>query len=311
MNVHCRTVVMLGVLAAVGCKKPAPASDSAASSGAAAPAASAAAPSLSGSLAMLEGFEGEVALHAKGKASSKDPAAKDVSFALQVKDGKFRVDVPQGLSDSHELDGAFALVKPAEKKLFVVMVAKKQAVLLDFDKLATQVKDMSTRMHPSGGAGKPPESPPVVEKTGKSDTVAGYRCEVWHIADAKSKSTVDLCIAQEGASWFHIPLLGVPAEYAWASEILDGHHFPLRAVINENGAEQGRLEVTKIEKKSLPAASFEVPAGINVMDLDQMMGAMMGGMRPGMMPPGMRPGMMPPGMPPGMMPPGQPPSKHK
>ncbi|MGH7439521.1 MAG: hypothetical protein ACRENE_27850, partial [Polyangiaceae bacterium] len=85
-------------------------------------------------------------------------------------------------------------------------------------------------------------------------------------------------------------------------------HFPLRFVgYEKDGAtESGRVEVTKIDKKTLPDTEFEYPPTYKVVDLAQMMGGMMafGGGMPGGMPPGM---VMPPGMPSGMaMPPGRP-----
>jgi hypothetical protein len=291
MALNSRHFAVLALLAVPACKKDVPPPSAAAPSASAA--AAGAAPA-AGSLAILEGFEGEVRLHAKGRASAKDATAKDVNVSLLVKDGKFRVDLPEELTESRELGKAFVIVKPAEKKLLAVMDAKKQAVLLDFDKLASQAQAMS-RMHHAGGAvGGAAETPPVVQKTGKTDTVAGYKCEIWHIAQGNSAG--DLCIGEQGTSWFHIPLVGVPAQYAWASEIMDGNHFPLRLVLSENGIEHGRLEVTSIQKKALPAADFEVPAGYNVLDLEQMMGAMMGGMPPGTMPSGMPPGFPPAGM---------------
>ena len=301
-----RHVVVLALLATSACKKEAPPPAGAAALGSAVPAASGAAtaPAAGNSLAILEGFEGEVTLHAKGKASAKDATAKDVNLALRVKDGKFRVDLPEELTGSRELGTAFVIVKPTEKKLVAVMAAKKQAVQLDFDKLAAQAKAMSGMHRPGAAAGGAAAPAPVVQKTGKTDTVAGYACEIWHIAQGNQAG--DLCIGSQGAAWFHLPLAGLPAEFAWASEITDGQHFPLRLVVSENGVEQGRLEVTSIQKKPLPAADFEVPAGFNVMDLDQMMGAMMHGMA------GMPPGAM--GMPPGAMgmPPGATPKpKHK
>jgi len=298
-----RHFLVLALLAAPACKKNVPPLAGAAASASAAAAGAAPAGS---SLAILQGFEGEVTLHAQGKTSAKDATAKDVTVALLVKDGKFRVDLPEELTGSRELGKTFVIVKPAEKKLLAVMDAKRQAVLLDFDKLASQAQAMS-RMHPSpGGPGAGAEPPPVMQKTGKTDTVAGYKCEVWHIAHGSSAG--DLCIGEQGTSWFHIPLVGLPAAYAWASEITDGNHFPLRLVLSENGIEHGRLEVVSIQKKALPAADFEVPAGYNVLDLEQMMGAMMGGMH-GM--PGMPPGAMPSGMPPGFPPLGTRPPKHK
>jgi len=165
-------------------------------------------------------------------------------------------------------------------------------VLIDLDKLAAQAKAFG------GGASHAPSggTPARVEKTGKTDTVAGYKCEIWRIASEKSAG--DLCIAEQGTSWFHIPLSGVPAEYAWASEITDGKHFPLRFVANENGVEQGRIEVTSIQKKALSADQFQIPAGYAVLNLEQMLGAMMGGLAGGV--PGMPPG-VPAGLPSGFV----------
>ncbi len=266
---------------------PAPAGSGGSGSGVAAPAGS--------SLAVLDGFEGEIGLAAKGK-FGKQETADSTSFTLQVKDGKFRVDLPDSLAQSQNIGKAYALVTPADKKLYLVLDAKKQVISVDFDKFANQAKALSA------AHGRPPGgTPPQVTKTGKTDTVAGYSCEIWHIAQEKTAS--DVCVAEQGTSWWKLPLAGVPAEFAWASEIADGKHFPLRLVTTENGAEQGRIEVTSIQKKPLPADAFVVPAGYNVIDLDQMLGAMMGGfggMAPGMMPPGA----LPSGFAPGMLPPG-------
>jgi hypothetical protein len=81
-----------------------------------------------------------------------------------------------------------------------------------------------------------------------------------------------VCVASEGASWFQLPALGLPSEHAWAAELLDGKHFPLRLVdFGADGKEKARIEVTKIDKKTLQASKFEVPAGYKVMDLSQLM----------------------------------------
>jgi hypothetical protein len=242
-------------------------------------------------LNVLDGFEGEIGLSAKGKLAGKEGSTTPANFQLLVKDGKFRFDVPEGIAGAQSLGKAYVLVMPADKKLYAVLDDKKQAVLIDLDKLPTQAKFLGGAAHnePSGGR------PAQVEKTGKSDTVAGYKCEIWHITSAKSAG--DLCIAEQGTPWFHIPFSGVPAEYAWAAEIVDGKHFPLRFVAAENGVEQGRIEVTSIQKKALSADQFQVPAGYAILNLEQMLGAMLGGMPGGM--PGMPPGVsgMPAGLP--------------
>jgi hypothetical protein len=297
MKLNARYALFLCLLLPVACHK----KDAPAAAGSAAASGAISTDSAPGSLAVLDGCEGEIGVSAKGKFNARDGAVTPVSFTLAVKDGKFRVDLPDSVAEAQGVGKAFVLVTPADKKLYAVLDAKKQVIMIDFDKFANQAKMLSqAHGHAEPKAGAPAD----VQKTGKTDTVAGYKCEIWHIVQAKSVG--DLCIAEQGTSWFHIPLAGLPAEFAWATEITDGKHFPLRLVMSENGVEQARIEVTSIQKKSLPATEFTVPVGYNVMDLDQMLGAMLGGMG-GMVPPGGMPaGALPPGFPPGMLPHGRP-----
>ena len=106
-----------------------------------------------------------------------------------------------------------------------------------------------------------------------------------------------VCVAQEGASWFSIPMTGIPTEHLWAVELLDGKHFPLRFVgFDKDGTtENNRIEVTKIDKHSLPDSEFTYPPTYKVVDLGQMLAGL--GALPGGMPAGAMPG-MPGGMPP-------------
>ena len=78
-----------------------------------------------------------------------------------------------------------------------------------------------------------------------------------------------------------LPLTGVPPEYAFMLELVDGQHMPLRVVAydDKTGAESGRVEVTKIDRHPLDASLFEVPAGYTVIDAMQMIQAFAGGGR--------------------------------
>jgi hypothetical protein len=250
----------------------------------------------SAALAILSGFEGEIALTAKGKGlKAKEP----VNIVIDVKGDKIRADVPQGIEGADKLGKSYGIFDAPGKKLYFVMDPQKQVIVIDLNKSGEQLKGMtpSAPHHAGGGGGSaPPSNPPKITKTGKTDTVAGYSCEVWEIEsqDAKDKGKAQICIAEQGVSWFHIPMTGLPAEYSFMSEMLDGKHFPLRFVaFDATGAEEGRVEITKIEKKTMDASLFVPPAGYPQMDLAQMFGGAMGG-PPGMGGPGMRPG-LPPG----------------
>jgi hypothetical protein len=255
-------------------------------------------------LALLDGFEGEIDVSAKGDKPGEAP----MPLAVLVKSGKIRMDIPEQLARSGGGPmGAnakgYGIFDSAAKKIYVVLDSSKQVIVVDLNKIGEEMKGFAPPGKGSapGSSGGPQGTPPKVTKTGKYDTVAGYKCENWDVSSDHKEGTV--CVAQEGFSWLSLPMAalnGVPTEHLWMAELLDGKHFPLRFVgYGQDGTtEKGRVEVTKVDKKPLPDASFAYPPTYAVIDLDQMMrglGGMMGGMPHGGMP-GMPPGM--PGMPP-------------
>jgi hypothetical protein len=253
-------------------------------------------------LSILNGFEGEIGVTVKGKSLKAD---KPLNLVLDVKADKLRVELPQGIEGAEQFGKVYGIFDSPAKKLFVVLDDKKQVIVIDLNKSGEELKGMKPSAPHHGGSGGPPQNPPKITKTGRTDKVAGYACEIWSIEsqDAKEKGKAEVCIAEQGVSWFHIPMTGMPAEYAFMAELMDGKHFPLRMVMfNAANVEEGRVEITRIDKKTLDASVFVPPAAYQQMDIGQAIGAMMGGgMGPGMGRPG-----MPTGMPPGMGPGGKP-----
>ncbi len=240
--------------------------------------AAAAAEIMGSALPFASGFEGEVGVSIKGHAGGLGEVP---SLVIEVKGDKFRVDLPAGMKGAESMGGsAHVIMNKPDKKLFIVMDAQKQAIVIELDKAGDHLKAMSAPHGGHLGAPAPTAAPPKVTKTGKMDTVAGYSCENWEI-DSEGKKGV-ACIAQQGASWFHLPITGIPTEHAWMAELIDGKHFPLRFVsyAKDGTTEEARIEVTRIDKKPLAAARFEVPADYKVVDLAQMMQGL--GSMPGM-----------------------------
>ncbi len=249
----------------------------------------------------LANFEGEIDLLAKSAEGNKPPQPVE----MLVRNDRIRFDVLPGTDAAKALGGkAFLLVRVPDKKVDVVVEANKQVIELDLNNME-HLKSLAKSA--SGGHSKskgetPSEPPPKIEKTGRKETIAGYECENWDVTSTKDgKKKASLCIAEMAVSFFHLPLTGVPPEYAFMLELVDGQHMPLRVVgfDDKTGAESGRLEVTKIDRHPLDAAQFEVPAGYTVIDAMQMLqGFLGGGHMPGM------PSGMPaiPGVPPGGLP---------
>jgi hypothetical protein len=288
-----RTLVLVStILLATSCKKSGDAGAGGAASGAP---AQAAAPG------SLTGFEGDLTIQAK---SAKERRAIP-PITMTVKGTKMRFDIPEGMENAPHMGAGknYAIVDAPAKKLYTVVDEQKMVMVMDLEKLGEQMKKMKVPGAPaepaSGGA------PPKVTKTGHNDTVAGISCEDWDITNAKGERG-RVCVSNEGASWLEMPTIGLPSENLWARELFDGRHLPLRMVgYDASGAEESRLEVTKIERKPVADSTFGIPAGYREMDFSQMMAGVQG-MMAGMMGGAHRPGAgMPMGMPSGLaLPPG-------
>ena len=190
-------------------------------------------------------FEGEVTMDMTHKGDAK----KTMVYA--VKGDKFRMDMPKG---DHGGDAGYMLFDNGSKKVFMVSDTRKSAVAIDMVKARADAASAAKA------------DPPKVTRTGTMDKVAGYECEIWKIEQKGKKS--EACMA-DGLAWFSA---GGDSD-SWLNDT--SGRFPLRVIrFDAAGAEESRMEVTKVEKKSEDAARFEVPAGYQVVDPAAMMGQM-------------------------------------
>jgi len=288
--VKIRTVAVVSTMClVVSCKKSDPAAAGAASGAAVQAVPGAPAAAAPGSFA---GFEGDVVLLAKSKKEHQPMPP----ITLTVKGTNMRFDVPEGLEGAPKFGlHTYAIVNTAEKKIYTVVDEQKMVMVMDLDRLAEQMK----KAKPGGAGEAANEPPPKVTKTGHMDTVAGISCEDWDLVSAKGNRG-QVCVSGEEASWLSMPSLGLPTEHLWAKELFDGKHLPLRMVgYDAAGAEENRLEVTKLERKPVPDTTFAIPKGYRMMDFSQMMAGMQG-MLSGMMGGTHGAAGMPSGLPPGM-----------
>ena len=224
----------------------------------------------------LSGLEGEIDVAATAKETGKPD--KVINVAMLVKGNKFRTDLPAGIDGAEKIGKVYAIVDSDAKKAFVVLDNQKEVIEIDLNTIGDQVKAMKpptpTRSG-SAGTAEPPQYPPKITKTGKTDTVAGYSCEIWEIQNTEpgDKSKADVCVSQQGASFFHFPMTGAPAEYAALGELVDGAHFPLRGIAygKDGVTESGRVEVTKVDKHTLDANLFVPPPAYKTVTVQEAM----------------------------------------
>lgn len=131
-------------------------------------------------------------------------------------------------------------------------------------------------------AGKQSEQPEPPKKTGRSETIAGYKAEEYVMTNKKGEVTEMWLSKELGA--FHFASGGNPmaggrgqnVSPEWEKFAKEEGAFPLRVVSrNKKGDETSRLEVTKVEKTSIPDKVFSLD-GYQEFNLGSMMQGMFG-----------------------------------
>ncbi len=180
-------------------------------------------------------FEGEITMHTSGGAG----AAQDM--LVKAKGDKLRFDTkgPDGSAQ-------YAIYDPKANKVTMVMDAQKAYMDLDFGKATAPQANTS----PDTAA---------IDKSGKHETIAGIDCENWTAKDPSGKRS-EVCIAQ-GIAFFDMGSVKSGSPSALGKELRDKKLFPLRSVeYDAAGKETSRMEVTKVEKKTIEDAQFAIPA---------------------------------------------------
>jgi hypothetical protein len=192
-------------------------------------------------LSFLSGgpFEGEITM------TTSDDGKPERTIVFEMKGTKTRFDPPQELAHG----AGYAVYDAATKQIVTVSESQKMSFTMDM-----------SRLNPAAarrGALKDAQ----FEKTGKTDVVAGYSCDVLKVTS--SDGSGEVCLA-EGIPF---PMQGM----TWLPKVEAG--FPLRASgADKAGKEQMHMLVTKIEKKSIDDARLQVPAGYRSIDLASMHG---------------------------------------
>jgi hypothetical protein len=176
--------------------------------------------------------------------------------------------------DAHSM----IVVQPDKKTYMTITQA-------DMEQMAAMMKPMEDRMKQKKGASdsdKDKDFDIDVKNTGRHETVAGVRCEVWHgttTEDGKKKEG-EACVAPGvGLALFDVMLNNPMAKrsnrfetmMAKYKQVMAGGKGLLKMTSFEDGKATVDMEATKIDRHSVSDDAFKPPAGYTGTSMGQMM----------------------------------------
>jgi hypothetical protein len=185
-------------------------------------------------------------------------------------------------------DGSMIIDNEA-KRIMIIQPERKQYMTMteeDAKQMQAMMGPMMERMkHQRPGAS---ERKFNFTKTGKTETVAGVPCEVYHgevVGADKEKDEGEACVAT-GVGFaladltFNNPMLmGRDSDrFEQYRQLVGANKGILKASRLENGKPQNDLEAIKIEKTTVPDSMFQPPAGYTEVRMADMMMKAHGGM---------------------------------
>jgi hypothetical protein len=211
-------------------------------------------------------FEGELRM----QMTSGKEKPFDIDYFL--KGGKARI-VPQ-LGQK----GSMAMIMDTTKMEMTMLMPEQKMYMV------TSIKSATEEAAKQAGT-----ADVVPERTGRKEKILGYTCEEY-LLKSKDGTSSAIWVTDEIGAFAGLGGGGMsggrgrgPTAQAWENAFAGKNQFPMRVIgLDKKGVENFRMEVTKIEKKSLPDADFLPPAGYQKFEMPPM-GDMMKGMMKGLM----------------------------
>jgi hypothetical protein len=210
-------------------------------------------------------FEGVI--HMKSTFFGEEPNISESDWF--IKGDHIRMERKPNVSEQSDTGRMGALIFNADRKVRYVLIPKRKMYVEQssedtFEKTSEYLKDLKYE----------------IVRTGKTDTVAGNKCEVFQnknkeTGQIRGESCAVKGLANMGA------LMGVNRSDAWKlssdvppelRQIIKQGYFLVRMVTqDDNGAEEMRMEATSIEKKRLDNSLFVPPVDYTKFDVNAIM----------------------------------------
>jgi hypothetical protein len=172
---------------------------------------------------------------------------------FEVKGDKLRMNPPPSPSGEH----SYVVVDYAAKKMMSISDTKRTALFMNWDEVTGAAEAIQKK-----------QAAVAPVDTGRKDVVAGYVCEIYQNGDPTGDKG-EACIAK-GIRFPRVP----GASGSWLAASLGDDWFPMR-VDSRNPVDKTKnhMEVTQVDKKSLPDSIFAIPPGYKSTELDDLVKA--------------------------------------
>jgi hypothetical protein len=173
-----------------------------------------------------------------------------------------------------------AWIYDGDQKRMVMLDGSQKRAMIITEQDAQQARAMRERMRQAQGAKADSAKPSLhYTDTGKSETVAGVKCEVWkgYSEYGGQRHDGEACLA-EGVGFAPFAEMAsnpvfAPESGEWRRyrELVGPNKGILQVVQVAGGKPDTVLEAIKVERKSVDPAAFQPPAGYTVMNMGDMM----------------------------------------
>jgi hypothetical protein len=213
-----------------------------------------------------DGFEGKVSMKVTSSTASKD---NQQSIDYEMKEGFMRMEVATAKGHAN------MIVDFKNRQMMVVMDQQKMYMVQPFPQAPADPK--ATADVKQLGAD--------IQVTAEKETILGYDCT--KVVSTSADGTAELWVTNQLGSFVGLsPGGGAPGRrgqpaQAWESALKGKGFFPMRVIVTRNGKGTFRLDVTSVQKVSIPDSEFAPPDGYRKLDIGSMLGGALQGARPG------------------------------
>ncbi len=173
-----------------------------------------------------------------------------------------------------------AIIKVKDKKIITIMEEEKIYMELDFEMLKQMAQAFKGMQKEKPAETEKPESKTNIKKTGRTETILGYKCDEYILDEGETISSAWICpnftsfwkVFSDMAKSFEMDSKSSPKD--WFTEVVGEAGFPFKSIEkSKDGAIITEWQITNIDKSKPAASLFAPPKGYTKMDMSQMFNA--------------------------------------